>query len=203
LFNALATSTSSTVFENAVKGLGASYVTGFTRPSFIRWAETMATGQRQETRTDVGWLLSMAPVVSVFRDRPALNLLGEPIETSKWDATAGRVVTTQETHPVLTPLTNANLWINPPEVYKTYDPSKPSMVRDITQAEFYDYSKAYGETLSGILTPKQAEYLAEMSKTAPNAAQETLNGFTRMAADIAKAKMADRGLSKGKELKGP
>jgi hypothetical protein len=203
LFNALATSTSSTVFENAVKGLGASYVTGFTRPSFVRWAETMATGQRQETRTDAGWLLSMAPVVSVFRDRPALNLLGEPIETSKWDATAGRVVTTQETHPVLTPLTNANLWINPPEVYKTYDPSKPAMVRDITQAEFYDYSKAYGETLSGMLTPKQAEYLAEMSKTAPNAAQETLNGFTRMAADIAKAKMGERGLSKGKEIKGP
>lgn len=203
LFNALATSTSSTVFENAVKGLGASYVTGFTRPAFIRWAETMVTGQRQETRTDAGWLLSMAPVVSVFRDRPALNLLGEPIETSKWDATAGRVVTTQETHPVLTPLTNANLWINPPEVYKTYDPSKPSMVRDITQAEFYDYSKAYGEALSGILTPKEAEYLAEMSKTAPNTAQETLNSYSRMAANEAKNKMADRGLSKGKELKGP
>lgn len=203
LFEVLSTSVSDDVAESRLKQLASSYATGFTRPSFVRWAETIATGQRQETRTDAGWLLSMAPVVSVFRGRPALNILGEPIETSKWDATAGRVVTMQETHPVLTPLTNANLWINPPESYKIFDPSKPAMVRDITQAEFYDYSKAYGEALSGILTPKQAEYLAEMAKTAPNTAQETLNGFTRMAAGIAKAKMAGRGLAKGKEIKGP
>lgn len=203
LFEVLSTSVSDDVAESRLKQLASSYATGFTRPSFVRWAETIATGQRQETRTDAGWLLSMAPVVSVFRGRPALNLLGEPIETSKWDATAGRVVTTQGTHPVLTPLTNAQLWVNPPESYKIYDPSKPAMVRDITEAEFYDYSKAYGETLQSILTPKQAEYLAEMSKTAPNTAQETLNGFTRMAADIAKAKLAGRGLAKGKEVKGP
>ena len=203
LFEILSPSVSDDVAGYRLKQLASSYVTGFTRPSFVRWAETIATGLRQETRTDEGWLLSMAPVVSVFRGRPALNLLGEPIETSKWDATAGRVVTTQGTHPVLTPLTNAQLWINPPEAYKIYDPERANMVRDITQAEFYDYSKAYGETLRSMLTPEQAEYLAEMSKTAPNAAQETLNVFTKMAADIAKAKMAGRGLVKGKEIKGP
>jgi hypothetical protein len=203
LLEVIAGTTPDSVAQNRLKQLASSYASGFTRPSFVRWVETIATGTRQETSTMSGWLLSMAPVVSAFRDKPALNLLGEPIEITKWDATAGRISTTQETHPVLTPLTNAQLWITPPESYKIYDPSSPTMVRDMTKAELYDYSKEYGETLSSMLPPATAEMLANMANTAPNMAQEQLRNICNTAANRAKARMKGRGVLKGKELKGP
>lgn len=203
LFEILSASTPDEVASMKMGQLASSYATGFTRPSFVRWAETIATGTRQETSTTEGWLLSMTPVVSAFRDRPALNILGEPIGITPWDATAGRVVSTQQTHPILTPLTDAQLWINPAKAYPIYDPKSETMVRDMTKAEFYDYGKAYGEALKTMLPPQQVSALAELSKTAPNTAQEMLNNLANTASNIAKAQMAGRGLGKGKEFKGP
>lgn len=203
LFEILSVNTPEALASVKMKQFFSSYPTGFTRPSFVRWAETIATGTRQETSTPEGWLLSMTPVVSAFRDRPALNLLGEPIEISAWDATAGRVATLQKTHPILTPLTNAQLWINPPKAYPIHDPNSPTLVRKITKTEFYDYGKAYGEALKTMLPPQQVSALAELSKTAPNTAQEILNNLANIASNIAKAELAGRGKIKGKELKGP
>jgi hypothetical protein len=203
LFEILSANTPDELASVKMKQFFSSYPTGFTRPSFVRWAETIATGTRQETSTTEGWLLSMTPVVSAFRDRPALNLLGEPIEISAWDATAGRVATLQQTHPVLTPLTNAQLWINPPKAYPVYDPNSPTLVRKMTKAEFYDYSKAYGEALRMLIPPNKAESLANLAKTAPNTAQNILNTISNSAANAAKGKGAQEGLIRGKELKGP
>jgi hypothetical protein len=204
LFEILSSSTPDVTALQVSKQLASSYVTGFTRPSFIRWAESIATGlQRQETATTEGWLLSLTPVVSAFRNRPALNILGEPITVSPWDATAGRIGTTQQTHPVLTPLTNAQLWITPAKRYEIFDDSKPTMVREMTNAEFYDYGKYYGETLREVVTPAMAESLAELAKTAPNTAQEMLTDLSNTASKIAKAKMAGGGLIKGKKFEGP
>jgi hypothetical protein len=203
LMEFLSASTPEVVAKTKFQQLASSYVTGFTRPSFVRWAETVVTGQRQETRTTEGWLLSLTPVVSAFRDRPALNILGEPIETSAWDATAGRVATSQQTHPVLTSLTNAQLWIPPAQRYEFFDDSQPTMVRKMTEAEFYNYGKYYGESLREIVTPAMAESLAELAKTAPNTAQEMLTDLSNTASKIAKAKMAGGGLIKGKKFEGP
>jgi hypothetical protein len=203
LMEFLSASTPEVVAKTKFQQLASSYVTGFTRPSFVRWAETVVTGQRQETRTTEGWLLSLTPVVSAFRGRPALNILGEPIETSAWDATAGRVATSQQTHPVLTSLTNAQLWIPPAQRYDLFDDSQPTMVRKMTEAEFYNYGKYYGESLREIVTPAMAESLAELAKTAPNTAQEMLTNLSNTASKIAKAKMAGGGIVKGKEFKGP
>ena len=203
LMEFLSASTPEVVAKTKFQQLASSYVTGFTRPSFVRWAETVVTGQRQETRTTEGWLLSLTPVVSAFRGRPALNILGEPIETSAWDATAGRVATSQQTHPVLTSLTNAQLWIPPAQRYDLFDDSQPTMVRKMTEAEFYNYGKYYGESLREIVTPAMAESLAELAKTAPNTAQEMLTNLSNTASKIAKAKMAGGGLIKGKKFEGP
>jgi hypothetical protein len=203
LMEFLSASTPEVVAKTKFQQLASSYVTGFTRPSFVRWAETVVTGQRQETRTTEGWLLSLTPVVSAFRGRPALNILGEPIETSAWDATAGRVATSQQTHPVLTSLTNAQLWIPPAQRYEIFDDSQPTMVRKMTEAEFYNYGKYYGESLREIVTPAMAENLAELAKTAPNTAQEMLTNLSNTASKIAKAQMAGGGLIKGKKFVGP
>ena len=203
LFEFLSASTPEEVAKIKFQQLASSYVTGFTRPSFVRWAETVVTGQRQETRTTEGWLLSLAPVVSAFRGRPALNILGEPITTTAWDATAGRIATTQNSHPVLSPLTNAQLWITPAKRYEIFDDSKPEMVRKMTEAEFYDYGKYYGESLREVVTPAMAESLAELAKTAPNTAQDMLTNLSNTASQIAKARMAGGGLVKGKKVEGP
>jgi hypothetical protein len=203
IFEIMAESSSDAVAKSRFQQISSSYASGITRPSFVRWVETIATGTRQETKTTEGWLLSMTPVVSAFRGRPALNILGEPVEITPWDATAGRIATTQKTHPILTPLTDAQLWINPPQRYARYDPSKSTMVRKMTEAEFYDYSKFYGEALQKLLTEKQAIGLAKTAETAPNAAQEALNNLTQMAVIMAQSKMAGKGYVKGRETKGP
>jgi SAM-dependent methyltransferase len=204
LFEILSASTPDQVRQSRFKQIASSYVTGFTRPSFVRWAETTLTGQRQETGTTEGWLLSMLPVASMFRDRPALNILGEPIEISRWDNTAGRVASLQKSHPVLSPLTTAGLYINPPQRYEIYDSSSPSTVRKMTDAEFYDYTKVWGETMRGVLTPEVVGRFTELSKTAPNTAQDILNTLTSKVGQEARVRVAQEyGRIKGKEVKGP
>jgi hypothetical protein len=74
----------------------------------------------------------------------------------------------------------------------------------MTDAEFYDYTKVWGETIREVLTPEVVGRFTELSKTAPNTAQDILNTLTSMVGKEARIKMAQEyGRIKGKEVKGP
>jgi hypothetical protein len=175
VFDMISSSTSDDQKQAAWARYLASYPQGFIRPAMVRWAETIATGTYQENRSLPGWIISQMPVVGAFRGRPSLNVLGEPIQITAWDATAGRLVSLKDTHPILSPLTDANLFINPAQSYKLVDPSATSGLRDMTQSELYDYSKLYGEELRKVLTPTLVDNLVKISRQNPEAAQDNLN----------------------------
>lgn len=175
VFDMVSSSTSDDQKQAAWARYLASYPQGFIRPAMVRWAETIATGTYQENRSLPGWIISQMPVVGAFRGRPSLNVLGEPIQVSAWDATAGRLVSLKDTHLILSPLTDANLFINPAQSYKLVDPSTTVGLRDMTQSELYDYSKLYGEELRKVLTPALVDNLVKISRQNPEAAQDNLN----------------------------
>ena len=181
-----------------------SYTGGFLKPSYIRYLETIATGGYQDARGTQGWLMSQLPFVGATGGNPALNVLGEPIKITAWDATAGRLVSMADTHPILTPLTNAELAIPKPEAYQIFDPSSETLVRQMEAQEFYDFSKLYGQAMRERLTPEFVSSLTEMAKTAPQGAQDILNSIALGARDQAQGQLADeRRIEKGKKLKGP
>jgi hypothetical protein len=189
VFDMISSSTSDDQKQAAWARYLASYPQGFIRPALVRWAETIATGTYQENRSLPGWILSQMPVVGAFRGRPSLNVLGEPIQISAWDATAGRLVSLKDTHPILSPLTEANLFVNPAQAYKLVDPSSEVGLREMSQSELYDYAKIYGEELRRVLTPSLVDNLVRMSRQNPEAAQDTLNEFALAARNRAQAAM--------------
>jgi SAM-dependent methyltransferase len=181
-----------------------SYTGGFLKPSYIRYLETIGTGGYQDARGTQGWLMSQLPFVGATGGNPALNVLGEPIKISAWDATAGRLVSMADTHPILTPLTNAGLAIPKPEAFQIYDSSSPTMVRPMEAQEFYDFTKIYGQTMRERLTPEFVSGLAEMAKNAPQGAQDVLNNIALGVRNQAQAQLAaERQITRGKKLKGP
>jgi hypothetical protein len=151
-----------------------------------------------------GWFLSQIPVVGALANNPAINVLGEPIKVSAWDATAGRLVSLSDTHPILSPLTTADLVIPKPEAYAIYDPSKPTMVRPMSAQEEYEYAAAYGKIMKERLTPELVKSLTEQAKFAPQGAQDVLSNIATGVRNQAQGELAvKRQIQKGKELKGP
>jgi hypothetical protein len=204
LFDLMSKNTYDGVKEAALGKLASSYTGGFLKPSFVRYLETVATGEYQDARSMRGWLLSQIPVVGAFANNSAINVLGEPIKVSAWDATAGRLVSLSDTHPILSPLTTADLVIPQPEAYKIYDPSKPTMVRPMSAQEEYEYAAAYGKIMKERLTPELVKSLTEQAKFAPQGAQDVLTNIATGVRNQAQGELAaKRQIQKGKELKGP
>ena len=180
-FDALSQSTTDTQKQVAATRLAQSYVGGFTKPSFARWAETVVTGEYPDTRSFSGLMASMVPWAGPLRDQPALNVLGEPIKIPLLDATAGRIAAQQQPHPILMPLANANLWIRPPNAYPIADPSSKAGARRMTASERYDFQKFFGESMRARLTPGVVSSLTRMAGTNLEAAQERLNTLASLA----------------------
>jgi hypothetical protein len=204
LFDLMSKNTYDGAKEAALGKLVSSYTGGFLKPSFVRYLETVATGGYQDARSMRGWFLSQIPVVGALANNPAINVLGEPIKVSAWDATAGRLVSLSDTHPVLSPLTTADLVIPKPEAYKIYDPSKPTMVRPMSAQEEYEYAATYGKIMKERLTPELVKSLTEQAKFAPQGAQDVLTSIATGVRNQAQGELAaKRQIQKGKELKGP
>ena len=185
LFDVLSTGTPQQVKQAAAGKLGSSYIGGFSKPSFSRWLETVGSGTYPETRTQEGWLLSLFPVAGSLRDKPALNILGEPIKITPAEATVGRLANVYKPHAILSPLTLAQLWVSPAERYKIYDPASETGARKMTSEEFYEYTLVYGKTLREFLSPDVVENLGDVAKQDPQAAQDRLTeicGYARKAA---------------------
>lgn len=196
LFDIMSQNTYEGAKQRAAASFASSYVTGFTKPSMVRWLETNMTGSYADTRGMSGWLLSMVPFGGTVAGKPALNVLGEEIQVTRWDATMGRLVSPRQNHVVLSPLVNAGLSVPLPQHYKLLDRSKESGMRKMTADEFYEYGKLYGERLKERLTPQKVESLVERAKRDPQAAQDRLNEI----ATIARNK-AQNELRREKELK--
>lgn len=204
LFDLMSKNTYDGAKEAALGKLASSYTGGFLKPSFVRYLETVATGGYQDARSLQGWFLSQTPVIGAIANNPAINVLGEPIKVSAWDATAGRLVSLSDTHPILSPLTTADLVIPQPQAYKIYDPSKPTMVRPMSAQEEYEYAATYGKIMKERLTPELVQSLTEQAKFAPQGAQDYLNNIAEGVRNQAQGELAaKRQIQKGKELKGP
>ena len=204
LFDLMSKNTYDGAKEAALGKLVSSYTGGFLKPSFVRYLETVATGGYQDARSMRGWFLSQIPVVGALANNPAINVLGEPIKVSAWDATAGRLVSLSDTHPILSPLTTADLVIPKPEAYKIYDPSKTTMVRPMSAQEEYEYAATYGKIMKERLTPELVQSLTEQAKFAPQGAQDVLTNIAVGVRNQAQGELAaKRQIQKGKELKGP
>ena len=204
LFDLMSKNTYDGAKEAALGKLVSSYTGGFLKPSFVRYLETVATGEYQDARSMRGWFLSQIPVVGALANNPAINVLGEPIKVSAWDATAGRLVSLSDTHPILSPLTTADLVIPQPQAYKIYDPSKPTMVRPMSAQEEYEYAATYGKIMNERLTPELVQSLTEQAKFAPQGAQDVLTNIATGVRNQAQGELAAKRLiQKGKERKGP
>ena len=204
LFDLMSKNTYDGAKEMALGKLASSYTGGFLKPSFVRYLETVTTGGYQDARSMRGWFLSQIPVVGALANNPAINVLGEPIKISAWDATAGRLVSQSDTHPILSPLTQADLVIAKPEAYKIYDPSKTTMVRSMSAGEEYEYAATYGKIMKERLTPELVQSLTEQAKFAPQGAQDVLTNIAVGVRNQAQGELAaKRQIQKGKELKGP
>ena len=204
LFDIFSKNTYDGAKQAAVGKFVSSYTGGFLKPSYIRYLETVATGGYQDARSLQGWFLSQTPVIGAIANNPAINVLGEPIKVSAWDATAGRLVSQSDTHPILSPLTTADLVIPQPEAYKIYDSSKPTMVRPMSAQEEYAYAATYGKLMKERLTPELVKSLTEQAKFAPQGAQDVLTSIATGVRNQAQGELAmKRQIQKGKELKGP
>jgi hypothetical protein len=204
VFDILSKNTYDGAKQAALGKFASSYVGGFLKPSDIRYFETIATGGYQDTRGLSGWFKSQIPFVGATNGNPALNVLGESIEVSAWDATAGRLVSLSNTHPILSPLTTAELLIPEPKAYKISDPSSPTRVRPMEAQELYDFTKIYGEAMRNRLTPEMVDGLVEQAKTAPQGAQDRLTKIAESVRNQAQGElMRARDIRKGKENKGP
>ena len=204
VFDILSKNTYDGAKQAALGKFASSYVGGFLKPSDIRYFETIATGGYQDTRGLSGWFKSQIPFVGATNGNPALNVLGESIEVSAWDATAGRLVSLSNTHPILSPLTTAELLIPEPKAYKISDPSSPTRVRPMEAQELYDFTKIYGEAMRNRLTPEMVGGLVEQAKTAPQGAQDRLTKIAESVRNQAQGElMRARDIRKGKENKGP
>ena len=204
LFDLMSKNTYEGAKEAALGKLAGSYTGGYLKPAYIRYLETVATGGYQDARSMRGWFLSQIPVVGALANNPAINVLGEPIKISAWDATAGRLVSLSDTHPILSPLTQADLVIAKPEAYKIYDPSKTTLVRSMSAGEEYEYAATYGKIMKERLTPELVQSLTEQAKFAPQGAQDVLTNLAVGVRNQAQGELAaKRQIEKGKELKGP
>ena len=204
VFDILSKNTYDGAKQAALGKFASSYVGGFLKPSDIRYFETIATGGYQDSRSLSGWFKSQIPFVGAIKGNPALNVMGEPIKVSAWDATAGRLVSLSDTHPILSPLTAAELLIPEPQAYKISDPSSPTRVRPMTEQEFYDFTKVYGKALRDKLTPEMVDSLVKQAQTAPQGAQDRLTNLAQSVRNQAQGElMRAREIRKGKEYKGP
>jgi hypothetical protein len=175
LFDIMSQNTYEGAKQRAAATFASSYVSGFTKPSMVRWLETNISGGYADSSGMSGWLLSMVPFGGAVAGKPALNVLGEKVEVSHWDSTMGRLISPKSSHPILSPLINAGLSVPLPQHYKILDSSKETGMRKMTADEFYQYGKAYGETLKELLTSDRVENLVERASRDPQKAQDRLN----------------------------
>lgn len=174
---------------NSVKQFAGSYISGFTKPQAIRWVEQLATETYPERKTTSGWLLSLLPIAPVIRNQNSYNILGEDINIPKTDTAFGRFVAVKQDHPILTPLTNAGVFLNPPKRFMLGDSTKQTGARKMTAAEFYDYGRAYGDNLKALLSPSQVASLSSLAARDQQAAQNAADTLCRIATTQAQDSM--------------
>ena len=189
LFDILSSGTTLQAKQAAAKKLASSYVGGFTKPALTRYLETIATGTYPDSRSMAGFMASQIPLMGPLRDKPSLNILGEPVEITPMDATVGRLVSTEKTHPILTPLSNADLWIRPPQRYRLFDETKETGSRVMTDAEFYRYTEFYGREMTARLNQAQVNALTQLAKTNPQLAQDRLDQIATYSRNAAQTLM--------------
>lgn len=188
---------------NSLKKLAGSYAGGIAHPQLLRWVERSFLVNEKgmvevpEQTTFQGWLYGMSPVAALH-ERKSLNILGEPIQLFPWEATARRFGSMNEVvkpHPILTPLVKAGLFLPPPDKSTKLPATieKPKGEK-MTDEQFYDYSRHYGEQLRKMLTPETVEMLAAEASRSPEAreqVQQLLNSTMGEAArEYARSKVA-------------
>jgi hypothetical protein len=179
-FNTLFKMLSPTAREDEIVGgarsLASSYLGGFTNPSLTREIGQLFTGKVNETRTGDGWLIGQTPL-TWFRDKPVLNILGEPVTMPQEEVLLGRFGAVRREHPLLSPLTEAGIYLPVASKFRILDP-KTKKPRGMTEGEFYDYSKAFGEAMKAqLMRPGTMESLLRLSPE--EAKKETGNMGTR------------------------
>ena len=200
LFTALANP--DTRGANALENLAGSTIGGFTHPTALRAVETSfvqnANGKVElpDKSTFNGWLYSLTPLAAlpvVGNKRKLLNGLGEPIELLPWETIANRFISWGDTvkpHPIYTPLVRAGLFL--PVASKAQkigvDIDNPKG-RTMTNEQFYDYARVYGQSLKAQLDEKTVQQLvndAQSGEDGRQAAQDALESMGRMATADAK-----------------
>jgi hypothetical protein len=200
LFDVISNNTTDAARQSAFSRLVSSYATGFTNPGIFRAFEQAATGETYETRTWTGWALQFVPMGQAVAGKERYNVLGEPIKKSLYEMLFERLLpVVPERHPVLTPLTEAGLKIQTPKRYAVLDTAGGEL-SEMSESEFYDFGKAYGDRLSAVLTPALAEQLAQSAKVNPTAAQDRLDKLVLMARNVAMAQVREtRGITKSRK----
>jgi hypothetical protein len=173
-------------------------VGGFTAPQASKFVGRMLDGNPKELTTSKGFLMSLTPV-AFLHDRPKLNALGERVEIPPHEVAFGRLVSRPERHPVFTPILEAGLVIPVPQRFSVVDTTaRGTKPRRMTEEEFYDYSKAYGETVGRFLTPQRAEWIASLArKGRPDLADKELDRIRGFANQAANRELLQRNLGEG------
>jgi len=188
LFKAISGGSTEAQKDSSRRRLISSMASGFTQPQLVRWLGQMATGKMNESRSTEGWLIGMTPL-TWFRDKPILNVLGEPIDAKRFDTALGRFGSPVREHPILTPLTDANVFLPQPQKFSIID-TKTGKPRPLTDAEFYRYSEEFGKALKEQLqTPGQIDSLLEISRTSPEQLDDAVSALGSYARGAARMKL--------------
>ena len=176
-----------------LKRMAGSYISGFTNPRLLNQIgdQILRTDKNgdivtQDTKTFQAWAMSMLPFGGL-RDRPALNVLGEPVTKHRWDPVAQRFADVLEKpHPIIAPIVKAGLTIPSPSKSTefTYEGKKYSMSKSDTV--FRRFVELRGAQLQRVLTPAVVANLDRVAKaTDTETAQKKLGDITEHCRTIA------------------
>jgi mannitol/fructose-specific phosphotransferase system IIA component len=174
----------------------------FLNPGMTKMVEELVSKQRYDsTSGPLAATMAALPMGQMLANKPAINVLAEPVELRTEDILFGRFFSTTNFHPILGPLAEAGLVVPPPRREVIADDSTRMGVRPAKPEETRRYNELYGETMREFLDPDQVRYLTELAKDGPmqrEIAKEILGKFGTAAAQIAWSQMEDEmGVSRG------
>ena len=131
----------------------------------------------RDPRAQVGvkaWLAKQVPVAQM-QGKPAINILGEPIENKALESFIGRAKTEGESREIFEMLAEKEAW-----------PSGPNYYRSKMDSEmFYAFQQARGRVLKGLL----AENLKDLQLMEDEAAKVVVGRFAQAAAKVARGEV--------------
>jgi hypothetical protein len=171
-----------------LRELGRGMIGPYLNPGMMKVVEDLVSGTRFDSYNDLrGTLLAAFPMGQTIAGEPQINVLAEEIKVSPMDVLAGRFVSSTSYHPILGPLTGADLIVPPPSRMVVADESLRSGVRPPTTEETRLYNQAYGEFLRDRLSQEGVVgRLVEQAKTNPNQRQRAQDRLSSLGTAAAK-----------------